>query len=26
METDTSSTKPDCSIFDSATITMLEGR
>lgn len=26
METDTSSTKPDCSIFDSATVTMLEGR
>ncbi|WVZ68567.1 hypothetical protein U9M48_017495 [Paspalum notatum var. saurae] len=26
METDTSSTKPDCSIFDSVTITMLEGR
>ncbi|XP_062207090.1 receptor-like serine/threonine-protein kinase SD1-8 [Phragmites australis] len=26
METDTSSTKPDCSIFDSATNTMFEGR
>ncbi|KAL6614363.1 hypothetical protein ACP70R_036633 [Stipagrostis hirtigluma subsp. patula] len=26
MEADTSSSKPDCSIFDSATITMLEGR
>ncbi|TVU34866.1 hypothetical protein EJB05_16721, partial [Eragrostis curvula] len=25
-DTDTSSSKPDCSIFDSATITMLEGR
>uniref|UniRef100_A0A0D9YFW9 Protein kinase domain-containing protein n=1 Tax=Oryza glumipatula TaxID=40148 RepID=A0A0D9YFW9_9ORYZ len=26
METDTSSSKPDCSIFDSATVTILEGR
>ncbi|PWZ31855.1 G-type lectin S-receptor-like serine/threonine-protein kinase [Zea mays] len=26
METDTSSTKPDCSVFDSATTIMLEGR
>ncbi|KAG8078164.1 hypothetical protein GUJ93_ZPchr0007g5984 [Zizania palustris] len=26
MESDTSSSKPDCSIFDSATVTILEGR
>ncbi|XP_052163852.1 receptor-like serine/threonine-protein kinase SD1-8 isoform X1 [Oryza glaberrima] len=26
METDTSSSKPDCSIFDTATVTILEGR
>lgn len=26
METDTTSSKPDCSIFDSATVTILEGR